>query len=353
MSLINSTGYKILIDEDTAILKSYIDQLKPSSIFAIVDQNTKLHCLPYLEDQLKLNFTCIQTPAGESFKNLKTCSLVWNALMQNKCDRSSLVINLGGGVIGDMGGFIASTYMRGIKFIQMPTSLLAQVDASVGSKLGVDFLEYKNMIGLFNKPELVWIKTSFLNTLEERHIKSGLAEIIKHALIHSEEQWTRLKAIDSLGNIVWSDYINDSVEIKNKIVLEDPLEKGLRKILNYGHTIGHAVESYYLNTDKPLLHGEAVALGMICESHLSYQNGMLDANALREINSFIRKFFQFSVKLKSIGDELIERMRLDKKNFKQKIMFSYPAKIGDAVYDQLCNEEQILKSLDYFDNTNN
>ena len=189
-------------------------------------------------------------------------------LTENQFDRNSLLINLGGGVIGDMGGFCASTYKRGIDFIQIPTTLLAMVDASVGGKLGVDFGELKNQIGLFKNPKTVIVNPDFLDTLEKTQLKSGFAEVVKHALIADKNLWNKLSSTP-FENLVWEEIIAISVQIKNKIVREDPWENGERKKLNFGHTFGHAIESYYLEKGTPILHGEAVFMGIILETDLS------------------------------------------------------------------------------------
>jgi 3-dehydroquinate synthase len=352
MSVIQSQNYRILIDEDIAILRSFIDQMKASNIFVLVDQNTKTHCLGYLEQNLNLHFSSIQITSGEKYKNLNTCSQVWNTLIEYGCDRHSLIINLGGGVIGDMGGFIASCFMRGIPFIHMPTSLLSQVDASIGGKLAVDFMAYKNMIGLFNDPVLVWIQSQFLKSLPERELKSGYAEIIKHGLIYSKDYWLKIKSTDldtdtpEFGNL-----IHESIGIKNEIVQEDPNEKGIRKILNFGHTIGHAIESFYLNSDTTVLHGEAIAAGMICESHISYQKSLLKKSELKEITNFIHTVFSNTFELKKHEDSLINLMLKDKKNLKQKILISTITEIGNCKYDIECSRDEILKSFEYFENT--
>lgn len=351
MSLIKAKDYTILIDEEPAVLLNFIDRMKPSSIFVIVDENTGIYCLPYLKEHLRMPFSSIRMASGEKFKNLKSCSQVWNALMKYGCDRDSLVINLGGGVIGDMGGFIASTYMRGVRFIQMPTTLLSQVDASVGGKLGIDFLGYKNMIGVFNNPEMVWIQSRFLQSLPDREMKSGLAEVIKHALIRSESHWREITALDGDPK-TWplDKIIKTSVDIKNAIVLEDPREQSLRKILNFGHTVGHAVESQWLESDQALLHGEAIAIGMVCEAHLSWQKGLLKDFELRELTHFIKKIYTHTPGLLDEADSLIERMGKDKKNRERQIRCALIRGIGDAVFDQPCQKDEIVSAFRYFEN---
>jgi 3-dehydroquinate synthase len=355
MSVINSQGYNVLIDEDASILKSFIDQLKPSKIFVVIDENTKLFCLPHIEEYLKIPFSSIQIVSGEKFKNLKTCTLMWDALMKNGCDRKSLVINLGGGVIGDMGGFVAATFMRGVKFIQMPTTLLSQVDASVGGKLGIDFLGYKNMIGMFQNPELVWIETRFLKTLPERELKSGFAEVIKHGLIRSLELWNKIvtQKLD-LSDGEWTNLVEISVKIKNNVVKEDPRENGLRKILNFGHTIGHAIETHFLeegsdNKYGRLLHGEAIAIGMVCESYISYKEGHLSGPELKEIRDLITSIYPLAHKLIPYKQQIGENLKLDKKNDSGEVNFSLLKSIGDCMYDKKINKLLIEDSLRYYD----
>lgn len=351
MSVIKAQNYNILIDEEDALFASFIDRLKPSSIFVIVDENTELYCLPRLKSYMKMPFSSIRISSGEKYKNLKTCTQIWNALINNGADRKSLIINLGGGVIGDMGGFVASTYMRGMRFIQIPTTLLSQVDASVGGKLGIDFLAFKNMIGVFNNPEMVWIDSFFLNTLPDRELNSGLAEIYKHALIHSEDHWGYLSSLDEdQRSWPFAEIIERSVNIKNEIVSQDPIEHGLRKILNFGHTIGHAVETYFLEKENALLHGEAVFIGMICESYISYTKSMIAHDALDKIQKVLSKHIQNRPSLLAIKEELLALMKKDKKNTNQKLKLSLIDGIGSCAFDLECHPNEIADALRFFDN---
>ena len=354
MAVVDCIDYKVVIDENPSILTTFIEQLKPSKIFVIVDNNTKKYCLPYLEETLKLQFTAIQIMQGERFKNLKTCTQIWDALIKNGCDRKSLVINLGGGVIGDMGGFVAATYMRGVHFIQMPTTLLSQVDASVGGKLAIDFLDYKNMVGLFQNPDLVWINTEFLQTLSPRELSSGYAEVIKHALIKSPELWDIIKDKANLDYTKeeWTHLVDLSVRIKKEVVTEDPFEKGLRKILNYGHTVGHAVESSLLNTDHYLLHGEAIAIGMICENFISYKSGLLSPEEMKVVNQYLLNHYPLRPRLSIIKDQAMLMMNMDKKNASGKKSFSLIESIGTCNFDQFPDNFLIEEALAYFDNIN-
>jgi 3-dehydroquinate synthase len=260
---------------------------------------------------------------------------------------------LGGGVITDMGGFIASTYKRGIDFINIPTTLLSQVDASVGGKTGVDFEGLKNAVGVFNEPKGVFIYPEFLKTLESRQLFSGYAEALKHALIRDEDYWNKL-GIDMLFNAEnWVDLIKTSINIKNNIVLNDPLEKGERKLLNFGHTIGHAVESYSLIHDQnPLLHGEAIAIGMICESYISNSKSELTAGDLKIISDRIYTTYNSYQLNDSTYHELIELMKNDKKNECSGINFTLLNKIGGANYNMEVDVELILESLNYYNSLN-
>ena len=265
-----------------------------SSCFVLVDENTEQHCYTLIKDLLPKH-SLIQIKAGEEFKTIETCCLIWERLTQANADRKSLLINLGGGVIGDMGGFAASCYKRGINFINIPTTLLAMVDASVGGKTGVDFNGFKNQIGLFSEPEAVFIYTTFLKTLAERELTSGFAEVVKHYLIADEKAFEELaQAKPSLKTLNWQQVIAASAHIKSTIVNQDPQEKGIRKALNFGHTIGHGVESFYLQQDKTkqLLHGEAVAVGLITESYLSVEKALLTEAQLIRIQQVVLNYFK-------------------------------------------------------------
>ena len=260
MKEIISSNYSIWIGKNSLSklnVKSY------SKVAILVDENTKKECLyklPNLEEPI-----IIEIPSGERNKNITTCNLIWEELTNNKFDRDSILINLGGGVIGDIGGFCASTYKRGIDFIHIPTTLLAMADGSIGGKLAIDFNNLKNQIGLFTNPKSVIIDPDFLDTLPEDQLISGFAEIVKHALISDKNLWETIKATP-FKKLAWEEIITISAELKNRIILNDPKEKGERKKLNFGHTFGHAIESYYLEKGAPILHGEGIFMGMILET---------------------------------------------------------------------------------------
>jgi len=345
MPSIKTPNYKVDVDKDFADFEKYLDKLKPSKIFVIVDENTKEHCLPILHPHLYA-YELLETVSGETNKCLDSCVRLWSALIDKKADRKSLVINLGGGVIGDMGGFAAATYMRGVPFLQMPTTLLSQVDASVGGKLGMDFRGYKNIIGTFQDPIHVWVHTPFMKTLPDRELLSGFAEVIKYGLIHSKPLWELIKHNGyDLSEEDWGKVITNSIKIKNKIVTQDPLDKGVRKILNFGHTIGHAIESFYLNTETPLLHGEAIAKGMIAEAYLSFKLKLITIIEMEEINSLLESIYKLpDIKADDI-DALLKLMAMDKKNEGGKKMMSLLNGIGKCDYDIEVNNKQIKEAL--------
>jgi 3-dehydroquinate synthase len=318
-------------------------------IFLLADENTMQHCLPILVDRVDClkEVDVFEIESGEENKTLEICSHIWSALNEVNADRKSLLINLGGGVIGDMGGFIASTYKRGIDFLNIPTTLLSQVDASVGGKLGVDLDGVKNIIGVFNNPVAVFADTSFLETLDSREVKSGFAEVIKHGLIQDKSYFELLLNSDP-SDLDWATIVHASVQIKNKVVLQDPKEAGLRKVLNFGHTIGHAVESYRLNTGNKLLHGEAIAVGMIAEAWLSVKFCDLSTKELDKITLFIKSYYPLDLISEESLDEIMKYMLHDKKNEGEAINFALLKCIGEASFDHVIGREDILKAITFY-----
>ena len=346
--------------------------LQNRQVAVLVDENTKRDCYPILKDSLEKggvsHLTLIEIQSGEIHKTLETCTHIWQELTQNHFDRKGILLNLGGGVIGDMGGFCASTYKRGIDFIQLPTTLLSQVDASVGGKLGIDFNGLKNHIGLFKTPSKVWIHTPFLKTLPTNEIRSGFAEVIKHTLIADKKAWDKLFEINVNNFEIqsWSGIVSHSVALKAKITEADPTEKGLRKILNFGHTIGHAIESYFIEENKKehhlpvFLHGEAIALGMIAESYFSAflcKNKYTDQTFISEkdfkdIKGYISSIFgdtvvtfRKAIEQKNILQNIIAWAKHDKKNAQDTILTCALESVGQALYDIAISEEEILESL--------
>lgn len=349
LTQIFNPDYPVFFGDVAEALKKFLADTGYSKIFILVDENTKLHCLPLLADLTAVKKATVLTiAAGEKHKNIETCQRIWKGLMEQQADRKALFVNLGGGVIGDMGGFCASTYKRGIRFLQIPTTLLSQVDASVGGKLGIDFMGVKNSIGVFRNPETVIIDPAFLGTLSPREVRSGFAEMLKHSLIRDKKQWQILTSVDPLQPENWRDQIAASVSIKQKVVETDPLEKGIRKALNFGHTVGHALESYFLESSTPLLHGEAIAAGMVVEAILSQQLGLLNTGELEEIYREIRRIYELPEVHPDSYPVLLEYMWQDKKNEQQQINCSLLDGIGGIKIDCLLDESAILEALDRY-----
>lgn len=338
--------------EKTTFVKLLSEKYGKSRKVILVDENTHDNCLEYLltafpgleEAEVML------LPAGEENKVMEVCFQVWEALSDYHISRSDLVINLGGGVVSDMGGFIASIFKRGVDFITIPTSLLGMVDAAIGGKNGVDLGPYKNQLGVFNHPKAVFIDARFLFTLPQEEIVNGFAEMLKHALIADETYWNELIAIelsDQLEAIKWEKLITTSVAIKLAIVQQDPNEKGERKLLNFGHTIGHGIEGYFLANESPIAHGHAVALGIIAESFLSVEKGLLLPSELDRIVQQIKCYFE--------GVELTDKSAItklilnDKKNDGEGVRCVLIHAIGEASYDHLVTLSEITASLNYLE----
>lgn len=349
MLLIKSNGYNVEIGPQIfKSISSFLTKNKYSSQFIICDENTFQYCLPMLVSNCpKLREAhIIELESGEASKSLEFSGHIWQTLIENKADKNSLVINLGGGVVSDLGGFCASTYKRGIDFINIPTTLLSMADASVGGKTGIDFAGLKNSIGTFTQPKGVYMNTHFLETLATRHFNNGLAEIFKMALICDKKFWNELKTLSSEDNK--EQIISKSVSLKNKIVLKDPFDNGIRKILNFGHTIGHAIESILLGTNEELLHGEAIVIGMLIESHISFQKKMLSKKELDELVLILKQKFE-PEKIKNLNiNSVIELIKNDKKSIINKFQFSLIDKIGSCKYDLVVNETQIKKAIDFY-----
>ena len=342
--------YNIHLGDFREPLIQWLRQKAYTRVFVLVDENTQRDCLPLVDGVLRTvkDYQSILIPSGEIHKNIETCQNIWKELMQREADRKSLLINLGGGVIGDMGGFCASTFKRGMDFIQVPTTLLAQVDASIGGKLGIDFMHIKNSVGVFNNPKTVIIDPQFLKTLSKRELRSGFAEIIKHSLIADPSQWEQHKRIKNLETLQWEKVLLPSLMIKKQVVEADPFEKGWRKSLNFGHTIGHAIETVFLGTNTPLLHGEAIAIGMICEAYLSNRQSGLSQGDLEEITQFIILIYGKNQIREADFPEIIQLMKKDKKNENQQINFTMLKQAGKALINQNASEKLIIESLKYY-----
>lgn len=339
-----------LLDRNFSQLNDFLTEKTFSKIFILVDENTHEYCLPLLLGNLEteISLEILEVEPGEEMKNIQTVNQLWEILTEMKADRKALIINLGGGVITDMGGFIASTYKRGIQFINIPTTLLSMCDASIGGKTGIDLMHYKNMVGTFSFPEKIYVYPQFLETLPFKELRSGFAEMLKHGLIADHVHWENLIQLQKLDVDGILPHIQTSMDIKREVVEKDFHEKNVRKTLNFGHTIGHAVESLCLEKGNPVLHGEAVALGMICETHLSFLEGLLSQENCDLIITNIQKYYSF-IDLSDFKDEDIFSLLLnDKKNVESKINFSLLSGIGSCVFDHECSTENIQKSLDFY-----
>ena len=320
-----------------------------SSCFVLVDENTLKNCYPIIQ-QLLPEHTIIEIASGEQNKTLKTCSSIWAKLTEANADRKTLFINLGGGVIGDMGGFSASCFKRGIPFINIPTTLLSMVDASVGGKTGIDFLGFKNQIGLFSQPEAVFVFTNFLKTLPKRELASGFAEVIKHYLIADKGAFIEIyNSTPDFEILNWPQLVERNIQIKSTIVEQDPHENGMRKALNFGHTIGHAVESIFLNRPgQHLLHGEAIAVGMLTESYISMKTGLLQGTELKQIETLIQNYFVLPVLDIDTQNIVLELIKQDKKIVKHKLQFTLLQGIGNYSINNAVEEGLITESLTYY-----
>ena len=315
-----------------------------SNIVYLMDDNVFEHCWPILEKNNIVNNKTLKIiiPHGEDNKKIETCSDIFRSLISFGIDRKSIVINLGGGVVGDMGGYCASVFLRGIPFIQIPTTLLAMVDASVGGKVAINFNHYKNMIGLFQNPKAVFIDPWFLKTLTERHINSGYVEVLKHGLISSKEQWNKFKKADPKNIPV--EIIHQAVSIKNDIVLKDFKESNLRKVLNLGHTAGHALESILLKEENPIYHGEAIAFGLAFMAYLSHELASLSETERNDIIECVLPFIPRNI-MKLDEEQFIHGMKIDKKNHRGKVCMVLLDSIGSPVIDQVIAENKLKEAL--------
>jgi 3-dehydroquinate synthase len=350
MQSISANGYPIYFSETGYnTLNETLSAEHYSSIFILVDSHSNTHCLPtflpYLVTEIPIEI--IEFESGESSKNIATCVQIWEALTELGADRKSLIINLGGGVVTDLGGFIASTFKRGIDFIHVPTTLLAMVDASVGGKNGVDLGHLKNQIGVINVPKMILIDSTYLETLPQNEMRSGLAEMLKHGLIYDAAYWKQFLDLSQLDFADFDTLIYQSIEIKNNIVMQDPTENGIRKALNFGHTLGHAIESYFLENEnkKTLLHGEAIAAGMILESHLSWQKQCIHEKDYLEIKNTLNSIFDRIVFEESDLDPILDLLIHDKKNEYGTIQFALLEGIGKIKINQTAEKELIIAAF--------
>jgi 3-dehydroquinate synthase len=351
----NSLGNVLFGGEALHLLRSELisNYKNHNKCVFLTDQNTSTYCLPILYKLLQLHeieFPTIIIPAGEEYKNLETASTIWSELTKINAGRDALLINLGGGVVTDIGGFAASCYKRGIRTIHIPTTLLGMVDAAIGGKTGIDFQYLKNHIGTFYPPMNVLIFTEFLSTLPKRQLLSGFGELLKYGFIANPD----LLDIDPEQltlNSNWEDSIHKCAAIKLEITHDDPNEKGLRKILNFGHTIGHAFESYALESNISLYHGEAIAAGMLIELYLSHKIFGLAVKNIHTYTHIFKKYYTPFTFPPEIMDNLIDRMSQDKKNAGKSFRFVLLNDLGKPSYDVEIASEIIREGLVYYSET--
>lgn len=348
---IQANNYNVYFNEKGyEELNIHLTKNKYSNIFVIVDSNTNEFCLPKLLPYIEtdLNVEIIEFEAGEENKNIETCVEIWKVLTELGGDRKSLVINLGGGVVTDLGGFVASTFKRGVDFIHIPTTLLSMVDASVGGKNGVDLGNLKNQIGVINVPAMVIIDTQYLETVPQNEMRSGLAEMLKHGLIYDKKYWEEFLDISTIDFETLDQLIFRSVEIKNEIVKQDPTEKNIRKALNFGHTLGHAIEGYFLEsqTKTTLLHGEAIAVGMILESYISLKKDLISAEEYAQIKNVLKAIYEDIIFEEADIEPILELLIHDKKNEYGSIQFALIEGIGKIKINQAVENELILDAFE-------
>ncbi|MBD3583035.1 3-dehydroquinate synthase [Flavobacterium selenitireducens] len=353
MQAIPANGYQIVFSEEGySALSNVLAQNRYSKIFILTDTNSNASCLPHflgrLETQSELEI--LEIEPGEAHKSIATCVSLWNVLTEYGADRKCVIINLGGGVITDLGGFVAATYKRGVDFIHVPTTLLAMVDASVGGKNGVDLGSLKNQVGTITTPRLLLVDTHFLSTLPQNQMRSGLAEMLKHGLIYDKPYWEKFLDLSQIDFADFDALVYRSIEIKNEIVTRDPTEKGMRKALNFGHTLGHAIESHFLESEHKttLLHGEAISAGMILEAFLSMETGLLSESEYVEIKTAISDVFGLVEFEPDDLDAILELLKHDKKNEYGNILFALIDGIGSAKIDQQVQNTLILKAFDAY-----
>ena len=351
MIIENLKKENIFIEKEPFIsLNNHISKKNYSSIFILVDTNTNAYCSTQLLQNLETDIAIeiIEIEAGEEQKNIEISIQLWDLLIHYGADKNSLLINLGGGVITDLGGFIASTFKRGIDFINIPTTLLAMVDASIGGKNGIDLGFLKNQIGTITKPEMIVINPNFLETLSYEQLLSGFSEMLKHALIHDVNHWNELKNLQELNISTISNYIARSISVKLDITEKDPFEKTVRKLLNVGHTLGHAIESYFLENGLHITHGHAIAVGIILESHISYELNKLNFSDYLEIKSVLHKYFDYLDFDATTIEKIIDLLKHDKKNSHGKVKFALLNKIGEGEFDIVIDNILIINAFENY-----
>ncbi|MDX2001889.1 MAG: 3-dehydroquinate synthase [Chitinophagales bacterium] len=351
MDFLTVQDYEVHFLSSLSDVSAHFDFRQYHRYAILCDENSRAYCLPMLLEAMPRldDALIIEVPAGEAYKRLSTCKWIWQALFEAQADRNTLLINLGGGVITDMGAFCAALYKRGIAFIQIPTTLLSQVDATIGGKTGVNFSGVKNGLGTFTNPKAVFIHDVFLGTLPEAQLSSGFAEMLKHAIIADPILLEKLLTIKISIEQQWTDLIADSLRIKQSIVEQDPLDIDIRQALNFGHTLGHALESYSLKTEQPLLHGHAIALGMIGELWLSSQKLGFPTGDVQKISSHLLKLYQPYFNIGFDTNKLVKLAGNDKKNRDAHISFTLLEQLGRPVIGVKCSPEETRQAFKYLE----
>lgn len=348
---INAGSYQVIFDQPMQELVRFVNEQYPNSKrFIIADSNTMELCLPLIDQflgELKVEQNVFAIEAGEDSKSIDLAHQLWENFTDLEITRGDIILNIGGGVVSDLGGFVAATYKRGVDVINIPTTLLAMADASIGGKVGVNFHQLKNQLGYFSNPKGVFIHTEFLQTLPDREFVSGYAEMIKHALIADNNSWNLIKEKGSPSIDFVSELLPNSVSIKNDFVKNDPLDKGIRKTLNFGHTIGHAIETLFMDSDTEVLHGEAVAAGMICAAYISTKKVGLSTESLSEISSLLKSVFDLEFVTWLMAENLALPLKHDKKNAGKMLQFVLITEPGKPLYDQEVSMELALESFEY------
>lgn len=346
--VIGIQNYTLYLDNEFRYLRQFISSKSYTDYVVISDEHTNRLCLPLLKDALPANVKHIVVLAGENHKNLEACQSIWGELVSQHVDRKALIILLGGGVVGDMGGFAASCYKRGTDFVHIPTTLMAMTDSSIGGKLGVDFQHIKNAVGVFEQPRAIFLHLPFLKTLPESELRSGFVEMIKHGLIADRRLFEALQQSYEGGKPELTyGLLYQSIVVKKTLVERDPLESNVRRALNFGHTIGHAIESVMLETGRPISHGNAVCVGMLAEAYLSWQSGLILIDHFEEVQRFLIRIYDPKELLPLDRSAIMRYMANDKKNDGNGINFSLINGIGSFSINKKVPDELIAESLDY------
>jgi 3-dehydroquinate synthase len=344
MKAFRSPSGDIFLGKISDGLQEIISSFHASSVFLIADDQTASHCLPLLEGVANTE-NSIVIPSGEASKSLENAQYIWSSLINSGADRGTMILNIGGGMICDLGGFAAACYQRGIRFGHMPTSLLAMADAAIGGKSGINFQGFKNYIGSFAIPSFIWIDPVFLNTLPANELRNGMTEVVKHAIIGGGELWETISDASHLHDFDWPGVLALNTPVKQEIVDLDPHESGIRKVLNFGHTIGHALESHFLETGNPIAHGRAVTLGMLAEARMSYTMGLLGNEDFQAIILLIKRLLgPYEVTLPPAG-KLAHWLSGDKKKSGGRVGYSLPERIGLCRWDMAVDQAIVEESL--------